>query len=226
MQLGPFTVEANLDDSGILLDRGRFRQEVRWEQVFGAVLLKQTRKHNEPQGDQDDERFAKVLGGGEMLAKMKALEERFETVAFGYRDARGRKKILEFPVPREDPRYLQEISVRLGAHWLGEVVGREQAEKRLGTAPGFFKLALALIVILLLIGAVAAFGLFSLLGPALNFLSIQRMLLDLQDGEYSSFLMRLLTYVALGVLAWFIGRWWRARRAGIRARFTPSVPRR
>jgi len=65
-----------------------------------------------------------------------------------------------------------------------------------------------------------AFGLFTLLGPAFNFLSIQRMLLDLQDGEYASFAMRLFTYVVLFVLAWLIGRWWRGRLADARVRMS------
>jgi hypothetical protein len=246
IELGMFLFEARLDDSGVFLQRGAMSQALRWDQVYGAALLGNSpkphghsgqnpshpasldpRPDSRPDSPHDSstdsqqkelsERAARVFGDSEMLAKMKAMQDRFETITFGYRDARGRRKTLDFPIPADDPRYLQEISSRLGSRWLGEVADHHQAEKKLGTAPGFFKLALVLIALLVAIALVAVFGFFTALGPAFHFLSLQRMLLDLQDGEYASFGTRLLGYLALFVLGFQIRRWWRARWAQRRA---------
>jgi hypothetical protein len=103
-----------------------------------------------------------------------------------------------------------------------EVADRHQAEKKLGTAPGFLKLAFVLIAVLLIIALVAVFSFLTALGPAFHFLALQRMLLDLQDGEYASFGTRLLTYVALFVFALLLRRWWRGRMARRRARAANS----
>jgi hypothetical protein len=45
----------------------------------------------------------------------------------------------------------------------------------------------------------------------MNFMSIERMLLDLQDGNYTSFAYRLATYVALFVIGYFLHRVIRTR---------------
>jgi len=58
---------------------------------------------------------------------------------------------------------------------------------------------------------IAAIGLAGFLGPILNFMSIQKMLLDLQDGNYTNLGYRLATYVALFVLGFFLHRVIRAR---------------
>jgi hypothetical protein len=173
-----------------------------------------------------DERAASMFGGPEAIAQlkstMKTMQDKFRTIAFGYRDDRGKRRLFDFHFPADDPRYLQEIAARVGSGWLGEVQDRRQAEKKLGTAPGFFKMAFVLIVLLVAVALVGAFGLFSALGPAFNFLSLQRMLLDLQDGDYAGFGMRLLTYAALFVFAFLIRRWWRGRTAEVRARLARS----
>jgi hypothetical protein len=223
IELGVLSLEARLDDSGVFLLRGPKSQQLRWDEICGAALLRNMPSHHQDQDVRNvpkelNERATKMLGGPEMLAKMHAMQERFETISFGYRDARGHRKILDFPIPADDPRYLQEISSRLGSRWLGEVPDRHQAEKKLGTAPGFLKLAFVLIAVLLIIALVAVFGFFTALGPAFHFLSVQRMLLDLQDGEYASFGTRLFTYVALFVFALLLRRWWRGRMAQRRAR--------
>lgn len=219
IEIGIFAVEASLDDRGVVLQRGPVRQELRWNQVYGGGLLRNDRKpQQDPQEQESLERAAQLFGGPQGVAKMRALQEHFQGVALAYRDDRGHRKILEFPAPVDDPRFLQEITSRLGPSWHGEFADLREAEKKLGTAPGFLKMAFVLIVILIAIALVAFLGLFSLLGPAFNFLSLQRMLLDLQDGEYASFGMRLLTYVVLFVLAVLIRRWLRDRMAARRAR--------
>jgi hypothetical protein len=151
------------------------------------------------------------------------MQNDFQSIVFGYRNERGRKRIFDFYFPVNDPRYLQEITARIGSGWHGEVADRHQAEKKLGTAPGFFKTILFLIVLLLVVAVLGMFGFFTALGPAFNFLSIQRMLLDLQDGEYASFGFRLMTYVVLFVLAYLIRRWWRVRTTQRRARRANST---
>jgi hypothetical protein len=222
-ELGMFTVEARLDDSGIFLQRGPVSKQVHWDQVYGAALLRNIPdSHLDVHPKEFDERAAAMLGGPEALAKISALQDKFRAVAFGYRDERGRRQLLDFYFPVDDPRYLQEIAARVGSGWLGEVQDRHQAEKKLGTAPGFFKIAFVLIVLLVAVALVAVLGFFSALGPAFNFLSLQRMLLDLQDGEYSSFGIRLLTYLALFVFAFLIRRWLRNRMAERRARLASS----
>jgi hypothetical protein len=218
VDLGIFSVEARLDDFGICLQRGSKVQQVRWDQVYGAALLDNVPDSRRDAHSEKNERVVAALGGPEALAKIKALQDKFRTIAFGYRDQRGRKQLLDFYFPSDDPRYLQEIVARVGSGWLGEVRDRHQAEKKLGTAPGFFKMTFILIVLFVAIALAAVFGFFSLLGPAFNFLSLQRMLLDLQDGEYASFGMRLLTYFALFVFAFLIRRWLRERLAERRAR--------
>jgi hypothetical protein len=223
VELGVFTSEASMDDTAIILQSGPVRHELRWEQVYGAALVRQAKQpHEVPPGKKPDERAARLFDDPELVAKMHALKDKFQMVAFAYRDPRGHKKILEFPIPLDDSRYLQEIVARVGPRWLGEVSDHQQAEKKLGTAPGFFKLAFVLVAVLVGIALVAAFGFFAVLGPAFNFLSLQRMLLDLQDGEYASFGVRLLTYVALFVLAALIRRWWCRRMAERRARIPNS----
>ena len=226
IELGMFTVEARLDDSGIFLQRGPRSQQIRWAQVYGAALLRNVSAQHQDAPKELDERAATLFGGPEALAKIKAMQDKFRVIALGYRDERGRRQLLDFHFPSDDPRYLEEIAVRVGSGWLGEVQGRHQAEKKLGTAPGFFKMAFILVALLVAIAVAAVLGFFSMLGPAFNFLSLQRMLLDLQDGEYASFGMRLLTYAALFVFAFLIRRWLRSRMAEKRARLADSPLRR
>jgi len=226
VELGMFGGELRLDDDGIFLQRGPRSQQLRWEQIYGAALLPKGKKEEQELSETAmDPRALQMLGGPEVLAKMRELQDKFQTMVVAYRDERGHREILEFPLPLEDPRFLQEITARVGSGWLGEVRDRDQAEKKLGTAPGFFKVAFVLIALLAGVVLLGAFGFFSLLGPAFNFLSIQRMLLDLQDGEYTSFAMRLLTYVVLFVFAFLIRRWWRSRTAGMRAKYSSLLRR-
>jgi hypothetical protein len=65
------------------------------------------------------------------------------------------------------------------------------------------------LVLVALLGCVAAFlgiALLGFLGPVLNLLSMERMLLDLQDGTLKGFLSRLATYVVLFVLGYLLHR--------------------
>jgi hypothetical protein len=105
-----------------------------------------------------------------------------------------------------DAAYLQEFQTRLGNRWLGETADRQQVAKKLHTNPGFFKTIFVLVALFGIIALVAAIALLGFLGPVLNFLSIQKMLLDLQDGNYTSFADRLASYVALFVIGYFLHR--------------------
>ena len=103
----------------------------------------------------------------------------------------------------------QPASARAG--W-ANLTSDEQAAKRLHTNPGFLKTIFALLAL------VAIVFLLAFMGPLLSFLSIQRMLLDLQDGNYARFTSRLITYVALFVIAYFIHRVIRVKLDSLKSR--------
>jgi len=129
IDLGIFSIEARLDDSGVFLQRGSRVQQVRWDQVYGAALLGSVPDSRQDAHSGKNERVITALGGPEALAKIKALQDKFRTIVFGYRDQRGRRQFLEFYFPADDSRYLQEIAARVGSGWLGELQDRHQAEK-------------------------------------------------------------------------------------------------
>ena len=106
---------------------------------------------------------------------------------------------------------MREFETRLGSRWLGESTDHEQAAKRLHTNPGFFKTIFVLLALLGILAVIASVFLLGFMGPVLNFLSIGKMLLDLQDGNYASFIPRLTTCLALFVIAYFIQRVIRAK---------------
>jgi len=61
------------------------------------------------------------------------------------------------------------------------------------------------------LAAVAGMALLGFLAPVMNLLSIQRMLLDLQDGDYVSLTYRVASYAVLFVLGYFLERMVRTR---------------
>jgi hypothetical protein len=147
------------------------------------------------------------------------LRDKLREVDLAYRDGKNRLRETQVPAPLDDPAFLQEFQTRLGPRWLGESSDRQQAAKRLHTNPVFFKTILVLVALFGIIAIVAAIALLGLLGPVLNFLSIEKMLLDLQDGNLASFAYRLVTYIALFILSYLLQRTIRglfaARRAAI-----------
>ena len=68
-----------------------------------------------------------------------------------------------------------------------------------------------LVALLGIVAAVVGIAFLGLLGPVLNFLSIERMLLDLQDGNLPGFLSRLGTYLVLFSLGYLLHRVLRRR---------------
>jgi hypothetical protein len=74
-----------------------------------------------------------------------------------------------------------------------------------------------------IIAVVAAIALFGFLGPVLNFLSIQRMLLDLQAGNLASFASRLATYIVLLVIGYLLHRTIRSLSAARRGRIVSAL---
>jgi len=172
-ELGPFSVDVQLDDSGIHMQRGPLSPDA-------AQRIHELR--------------AKV---GEIIV--------------AYRDSNGHASETEVPAPLTDAAFVQEFETRLGKRWLGESIDRQQAAKRLHTNPGFFASIFVLVALPGIIAAVAAVALLGLLGPALNFLSIQKMLLDLQDGNYASFVSHLGSYLALFAIGYLLHRVIRAK---------------
>jgi hypothetical protein len=223
LDAGPFSICVDLDDAGIHMSRnslGRFHTEsIRWNKISGATLVRPAADVAETQPEQ---RLAQVLGP-EAVARFHELQGKVGQICIAYRDERNRLRQTEVPALLTDERYMQEFQSRLGAKWLGETEDRQKVDKKLHTNPGLLK---TLFVLLALFGALAVAGVigtFGLLGPVFNFMSIQKMLLDLQDGNLSAFAYRLACYVALLVLGYFLHRVLRTR---LDAMQRPRAPRR
>jgi hypothetical protein len=233
-EMGMFSLEATVDDHGITVLQGPMRKSLTWEQVTSAVLVNEP-QHKEvrvkpqeiPEGVAKafggPEALAKMFGGPEALAKMQEFGERLQKIAVGYRDEHGKHK-LEVIFPRDDASFVQEFQSRLGKRWLGEVADMHAAEKKLHTAPGVFKTIFVLVALFGIVALLAGLAFFSMLGPVFNLLSIQRMLQNVQDGDYGELATRLLTWAALFVMAYFLRYWWRARVNAMKASLHGTFP--
>lgn len=214
---GPFSVAVQLADSGIVMRRktlGRENTEsVAWEKVTGAILVPPDSESADD--EQKTERMAEFFGP-EALAKYRELRGKVGQICVAYRDERNRRQQMEVPAPLTDATYLQEFRARLGNRWLGETTDRRQAEKKLHTTPGFFKTVFVLVALAGVVAVVVAIGLLGFLGPVMNLLSIQKMLLDLQDGNYVSLGYRMASYVALFFLGFLLHRVIRSKLDALR----------
>jgi len=217
IDLGPFTVDVQLDDSAVRSERGIRTETIEWAKISGATLLRELH-HDQSQDQQEEQEAAKFLGPA-AAQTIHSLRGKVGQIAVAYRDDKNHLRETEVPAPLDDPAFLQEFQTRLGPRWLGESADRQQAAKRLHTNPGFFKTIFVLVALFGILAAVVAVALFAFLGPILNFMSIQKMLLDLQDGNLASFAYRLVTYIALFILGYLLHRtirsWFAARRARI-----------
>jgi hypothetical protein len=209
---GPFSVTVQLDDGGITFDRKTLAPErtetVRWDQVSRATLVRPG-----PESDddgQENERIARLFGA-EAVAKYRELHGKVGQIFLAYRDEKSRLRQMEIPAPLSDPAFVGEFQSRLGSRWLGETRDRQQVEKRLHTNPGVFKTVFVLVALVGVLAAVAGMALLGFLGPVMNLLSIQRMLLDLQDGDYVGLTYRLASYAVLFVLGYLLQRIVRTR---------------
>jgi hypothetical protein len=223
LDLGPFTVDVQLDDSCVRMQRGPLSETIPWEKVSGATLLR-TLHHDQSEDQQDEERAAKFLGP-EAAQTVHSLRGKVGQIDLAYRDDKNHLRETQVPAPLDDLAFLQEFRTHLGPRWLGESSDRQQAAKRLHTNPGFFKTLFVLVALFGILAVVAAIALFGFLGPVLNFLSIQRMLLDLQDGNLTSFAYRLVTYIALFILGYLLQRTIRSLFAARRARIVSALQR-
>jgi hypothetical protein len=223
VDLGPFTVDVQLDDSGIRMQRGPLSETIPWEKVSGATLLRQLH-HDDSEDQQNEEHAAKFLGAA-AAQTVHSLRGKVGQIALAYGAGKNHLRETQVPAPLDDPAFLQEFQTRLGPRWLGESSDRQQAAKRLHTNPGFFKIIFVLVALFGILAVVAAIALFGFLGPVLNFLSIQRMLLDLQDGNLTSFAYRLVTYIALFIFGYLLHRTIRSLFAARRARIISALQR-
>jgi hypothetical protein len=217
--IGPFAIDVQLDDNGIRMQSGPRLQTIAWDRISGAMLLRGEKEDLSEQ--QAEEAKAASFLGAEAAKTIHNLRESVGQIMVAYRDEKNRRQHEEIPAPLNNAEFMQEFQQRLGSRWLGESADREHAAKRLHTNPGCFT---TIFVLLALFGIVAAFGiamLLGVLGPLLNLLSIEKMLLDLQDGNYLSFGYRLLTYAVLFVLGIALHRvirqWMDARKAKLMA---------
>jgi hypothetical protein len=204
---GPFRITAQLDDSGITLRQktlaGEHVEKVQWNRVSAATLVRPGEESADEQ--KENERIAQLFGA-DAVAKYRELHDKVGQIFIAYRDELNRLEQIEIPAPLTDPTFLREFQSRLGSRWLGETRDREQVEKRLHTSPGFFKTAFVLVALVGVLAVGAGIALLGLLGPVMNFLSIHKMLLDLQDGDYVNLMVRIASYAAFFVLAYVLHR--------------------
>jgi hypothetical protein len=221
---GGFSIRVSLDDSGIHMSRQTLAltqsESIAWDKITGATLVRPVAADRADM--QKEEQMAQFLGP-EAAAKFHELSGTVGQIFVAYRDERNRLQQAEVPAPLADMAYLQEFQTRLGARWLGETKDRNQVDKKLHTNPGFFKTVFVLVALLGVVAIVAGIGLLGLLGPMLNFMSIQKMLLDLQDGNFTGLSYRLLSYVALFILGYLLHRVIRSRLDAMKRPRSPRV---
>ena len=209
---GPITIDVQFDDSGIHFQRntlGRDHTEfIPWGKITGATLVRPAKE--DAAEEQKEERMAQFLGP-QAVQKFHELQGNVGQIFVAYRDEKKRLQQTEIPALLTDSAYLQEFQTRLGPRWLGETSDRRHVEKKLHTNPGFFKTIFVLVALLGIVAAIAGVALLGFLGPILNFMSIQKMLLDLQDGNLVGFGYRAASYVALFFLGYLLHRVIRAK---------------
>jgi hypothetical protein len=219
LDLGPFTLDLQLDEAGIRLQRGTNTSSIGWGQVTAATLVRPRAEELSAEDQQQITQFA----GESAVAAVKTLQSQVGQIFLAYRDGRNRLCEVELPAPLKDPAFLEEFQKRLGQRWLGETADREQARKKIHTAAGFFKTIFIMVALLGILATAAVVLLFGLLGPLLNLVSIQKMLQDLQDGNFTGFVARLAVYLALLLIGFFLHRviraWLDARKTSRLGRF-------
>ena len=216
VELGPFSFLVRTDASGVTLQRGPRLHSFPWDSMEGALLVRPKPEDLETE-ERDIARAAAVLGGMVDLERAKKLQRQMATVHIAHRDERNRLRHEQIPIPLSEPGFLEEFQSQLGKRWLGEAADQQAAEKKLHTAPGFLKTVLVLFAILAAVVLLGASGLYALLAPALNFLSLRQMYFDLEAGDWISFAMHSFTYAALFALALVLRRLWRGYREARRA---------
>jgi hypothetical protein len=214
--LGPLTINVQLDDAGIRLQRGSHYETIEWRRISGATLVR-AKPHEETREPTEGRQAARFLSP-EIAQTIDTLRDQVGKVAIAYRDQHNHVCETEVPVPLDDPAFEREFASRLGVRWLGESVDQHQAAKRLHTNPSFLKSTFIVVALLGTMAMVAGIVLLGLLGPVLNLLSIQKMLLDLQDGDLIGFARRLLTYLGLFTMGYFLNRAIRNRRDSLKGR--------
>ena len=225
VKAGPFSIEVQLDDSGIRMERttlaGTRTESIPWEKITGATLVPPGKDDVQP--DEEEERIARLFGP-EALAKLHELKGKVGQIFVAYRDAKNRLQQAEIPAPLSDPSFVREFQNRLGARWLGETNDREKVAKKLHTNAGFFKSIFILVTLFGIVVAFLAVLSLGLIGPVLNLLSIQKMLLDLQDGNYTSFAYRVASYVVLFFIGYSLHRVIRIRLDAMKMGRRPRHP--
>jgi len=219
LDLGPFSFAVSTGPDGITYERGNTKLYFDWRRIAGSVLVRE--QSNQGKDDQELAAARAFLGESFDLETIKTLRDSMATIHIAYRDDRERLRHEHFPIPLADASFLQDIRDRLGTRWLGEVADVQTAEKKLHTAPGLFKVLFFLFVLLTIVALGLAFGLFTLLAPALNVLSIREMYFEFVEGDYAGFGAHLLVYVALFVFARLFSRAWRTRIEARRSRSRP-----
>jgi hypothetical protein len=222
--LGVFSLEVKIDETGVSMSGGPFQHAVPWDRITGACLLNPKRSDNlQDHNEEELARVSQFLGGTENVAKLQVLQQRMRQVSIAYHDNNNHLRKIEVPIPMDDPGFLMELQARLGKRWLGAAADEQEAEKKLHTAPGVFKTIFILAVLFGIVAVVLVFFFIGMLGPFLNLMSIEQMLISLQDGDYAGFGSRVLVYVALFIFAFFLRRLWNSRLQAMKARFRGTL---
>lgn len=195
-------------------------ESIPWDKITGATLVRPSPA--DVVEEQKEEQMVQFLES-EAVAKFHELQGKVGEICIAFRDENNRVRQVEVPAPLTDAAYLQEFQTRLGARWLGETKDRSQVDKKLHTNPGFIKTIFILVALLGIVAFIATIGLLGLLGPILNFMSIQKMLLDLQDGNFVSLGYRVATYVALFILGYLLHRVIRTRLDALKRSRSPRI---
>lgn len=198
------------DENGIGLERGPFRQSIPYPQITGAIRISTPEPWELPAQRIPPELLSR-LGGVEGLAKIQELSKSIGTIVVAYRDDSGRKESVQVPYSLADPAIPRELQSRLGSRWLGETANQADAEKRLKLGPGIFTTVVVALALLLIVALLAAMPFYLILAPALNILSIQKMLVNFQDGDYVAFGTSVFAYFAIFVMMHIARRVWRSR---------------
>jgi hypothetical protein len=112
VDLGPFSVDVQLDDSGIRMQRGPLTETIPWAKISGATLLRKLH-HDDSEDRHAEERATKFLGPN-VAQTIQALRGRVGQVVVAYRNDKNHLRETQVPAPLDDPAFLREFQSRLG----------------------------------------------------------------------------------------------------------------
>jgi hypothetical protein len=159
---------------------GARSQAIARDKISGATLMR-TVNRDESEDNWDEQRAAQFLGP-DAAQKIHELRDKVGEIMVACRDSGNPADETEIPAPLTDATFVQEFETRLGKRWLSESNDRQQATKLLFTLIRASLPQFSFCRRLLQSWPSSRRWLYS--ASPDPFLSIQKMLLDLQDGNY------------------------------------------